>query len=197
MGEPGPLHRMVFAPVPSWVHRAGRAGCRGSRWRCAICFSSGCWERRSCRGPAAGLGCDRWSVYQVSALLRMLVFACEKTFLGLAAPSILPLLLLPPGSSPLGSGWASAHLRVKVQAGSLPQLLVLAHGKGWAQPCHPGNGSGRCLILGSQGAGQLQALLRWGLGQGQGWGGTGGAFTCSSSPQVGKGQRAAREGCAV
>lgn len=34
----------------------GRAGCRGSRQRCSICFSSGCW---GC------WGCDRWSVYQL------------------------------------------------------------------------------------------------------------------------------------
>lgn len=56
------------------------AGCRGSLRRCTICFLSGCWERRGCRSPAAGRGCDRWSVYHVSALLRMLVFACKRHF---------------------------------------------------------------------------------------------------------------------
>ncbi|XP_042646422.1 uncharacterized protein LOC122153260 [Tyto alba] len=199
-GEPSTLHRAVSAPVPSWVHPAGGAGagCRGSRRRCTICFSSGGWERRSCRGPAAERGCDRWSVYHVSALLRMLVFACERHFWAwLLPPSSFSSCSPHPAQEPRlfgGGGVAEAHLdpRVKAWAAALLQPPVLAHGKGWAQPCCLGNGSGQCLDLGSRGAGQLQALLCWGLGRGQGWGGTAGAFAHSSSPGLGKGQRAGR-----
>ncbi|XP_075622556.1 uncharacterized protein LOC142603842 [Balearica regulorum gibbericeps] len=148
-GEPGALHR-VSAPVPSWVHQAeggAGAGCRGSHQRCAICFSSGCWECRGCRGPAAGHSCDRWSVYHVSALLRMLAFSCERRYLGSAAPSVLSLSPPSPRILTLGTRWAAAcpDPRVRIGGASLSQPLVLAHGKGWAQPCHPGNGSGLCL----------------------------------------------------
>lgn len=76
------------------------AGCRSSLRRCTICFLSGCWEHRGCRGPAAGRGCDRWSVYHVSALLRMLVFACKRHFWTQLLPPPSLSSCFPPGPCP-------------------------------------------------------------------------------------------------
>lgn len=172
--------RAGSVPAAAWW---GPGRMQGLRQSCSICFSSGCW---GCWAVMDALFISFSPAQDVSVRL-------GKRILGSAAPSILPGLLLAPGSRLSRPG----GLKLSRPKGGDPRSFcptalgkVPALGKGWAGLCQPGDASGQGLGSGSRGAGQLQALL----GTGTRVGGTAGALTHSSHPQGGEG---AGRGCAV
>lgn len=146
-GEPSPVQGVVPAPDPSWVRVAGGAGPdAGAHGRDAASASH---QAAGAAGAVIdGLFISFSPAQDVSVRLR-------RIFLGLAAPSILPRLLLPPGSSLSRPGGLKP-----VQTQGWRSRELLSHSPWFLPMGRAGLGSASLgMDQAKVGASQLQALL--------------------------------------